>query len=63
MARIVTSIHSFYRDEGGVSSVEYALMLALVAGGITIAAFALGTSVAGEFNEATDCIEVDTCTS
>ncbi|MEM7222053.1 MAG: Flp family type IVb pilin [Pseudomonadota bacterium] len=46
----------FWTEECGVSSVEYALLLAVVAAGIAVAAGSLGTAVSSEVNEATDCL-------
>lgn len=44
-------------DSRGVSSVEYALLLAFVAGGIILAASQLGTAVETEMNDTANCIE------
>lgn len=44
-------------DDRGISSVEYALLLALVVGGIILAASQLGTAVEGEMNGTANCIE------
>ncbi len=48
-----------WRDESGISSVEYALLLAFVAAGIILAAGQLADAVSGELNAAADCIESD----
>lgn len=48
-----------WRDRRGLSSVEYALLLALVAGGIAVAADQLSTAVEGQMNETADCIDGD----
>ena len=56
MLKALNLIGSFWRRRDGLSSVEYALMTSLVAGGIVIAAMALGVAVAGEFDEATNCV-------
>ncbi len=54
-----------WRDESGISSVEYALLLAFVATGIIVAASELADAVSGEMTAAADCIEgdgtVETC--
>ena len=47
----------FWNDESGISSVEYALLLAFVAGGIIIAADELSTAVQGEMTESANCID------
>ena len=51
-----------WTDERGVSSVEYALLLAVVAAGIAAAAGSLGFAVAGEIDEASECLgDSSTC--
>ncbi len=46
----------FCTDESGISSVEYALLLAFVAAGIILGADALSTAVEGEMQDAAACI-------
>ena len=46
-----------WRDESGISSVEYALLLAFVAAGIIIAATELSEAVSNEMEDAADCID------
>ncbi len=48
-----------WRDESGISSVEYALLLAFVAGGIILAADILAEAVSNEMTDAANCIESD----
>lgn len=48
-----------WRDESGISSVEYALLLAFVAAGIIFAADLLSQAVSNEMKEAAACIESD----
>ncbi len=43
-------------DCRGISSVEYALLLAVVGGGIVLAAGNLSDSISDEMNQAADCI-------
>ncbi len=45
-----------WNDESGISSVEYALLLAFVAGGIIIGAATLSTAVQTEMESAATCI-------
>ncbi len=45
-----------WRDESGISSVEYALLLAFVAAGIIFAAQELSNAVEDEMNDTADCI-------
>ncbi|MFQ5775135.1 MAG: hypothetical protein ACE5GS_11505 [Kiloniellaceae bacterium] len=45
------------RDRAGLSSVEYALLLAVVAGGIVLAVDQLSDAVGDQMNETADCID------
>ncbi len=47
-----------WTDESGISSVEYALLLAFVAAGIILGAEALSNAVEQEMLNAADCISV-----
>lgn len=47
----------FWSDDKGISSVEYALLLAFVGSTVAAAALALGNAVAGEMGEAQTEIE------
>ena len=46
----------FLVDESGISSVEYALLLSFVAGGIILGADALSTAIEGEMFDVAACI-------
>ncbi len=46
-----------WTDESGISSVEYALLLAFVAAGIIAAADVLSDAVSNEMKGAASCIE------
>ncbi len=46
-----------WTDESGISSVEYALLLAFVAAGIILGAETLSNAVEGEMFNAASCIE------
>ena len=48
-----------WTDESGISSVEYALLLAFVAAGIIFGAEALSNAVENEMNAAATCIGTD----
>lgn len=50
-------IKAFRRDEKGAAAAEYALILAVVGGGIAVAATALGVSIAGAMNAAKTLID------
>lgn len=45
------------RDRSGATAVEYAIILAIIGGVIAIAAFLLGSSIAGSMNDATTCVK------
>ena len=49
-----------WQDESGISSVEYALLLAFVAAGIILGAEALSDAVEAEMFDAASCIETGT---
>ena len=57
MRKITAMISGFWDDESGISSVEYALLLAFVAAGIIVAADSLSNAVSNEMEEAAGCIE------
>ena len=52
-------IVSVWRDEGGISSVEYALILGLLGGSIAVAASVLGGAVGIEMTDAGNCVGGD----
>lgn len=47
----------FWRDEGGASAAEYALLLAIIAVGLAVSAGILGESISGALNNAAECID------
>ena len=51
------SLSDFWNDESGISSVEYALLLAFVAAGIIVAADSLSNAVSNQMEDAASCIE------
>ena len=51
------NLSRLWKDESGISSVEYALLLSFVAAGIIAAADILSNAVQNEMIEAADCIE------
>ncbi len=59
MNKVDRFMSAFWKDESGISSVEYALLLPFVAAGIVGAAGALGDAVEGELLNATLCITGD----
>ncbi len=52
-----TFLNNLWNDESGISSVEYALLLAFVAAGIILAADQLSNAVSNEMEDAAACIE------
>ena len=54
MGKFLTKL---WQDESGISSVEYALLLAFVAAGIITGAQLLSTAVEGELTDVASCIE------
>ena len=63
MAGLKQFLVRLWNDESGISSVEYALLLAFVAAGIIFGAEALSNAVEAEMMEAADCIGSDSTTS
>ncbi len=53
-------LSNLWNDESGISSVEYALLLAFVAAGIIVAADSLSNAVSNEMEGAATCIESST---
>lgn len=52
----MTTFIRMLRDESGASAAEYALILAIVGSAIAIAAVALGNTIAGAMDRASNCI-------
>ena len=50
-------LSDLWNDESGISSVEYALLLAFVAAGIIVAADSLSNAVSNQMDDAAECIE------
>ena len=57
MNRVGEFLQQFLADEGGISSVEYALLLAFVAGGIIFSAEALSTAVIDQMETTAACVD------
>ena len=49
-------LNGLWNDESGISSVEYALLLAFVAAGIIMAADGLSDAVANEMGDTAACL-------
>ncbi len=54
---MVKFVTSFLRDESGASAAEYALILAIIGSAIAASAFALGETISGALEGASECIE------
>ncbi len=54
MKALMQTLRSFYRDEAGVTAVEYGLIASLVALAIILGATALGTQLNALFNYIAD---------
>ncbi len=50
-----------WSDEHGISSVEYAMLLAMIAGGIIMGAELLSDAVANAMNDTAELFDEDTC--
>ena len=57
---MVKFLSNLWNDESGISSVEYALLLAFVAAGIIVAADSLSNAVSNEMDESAACIAAET---
>jgi Flp pilus assembly pilin Flp len=55
--KIKRVLAGLWHDESGVSSVEYALLLAFIAAGIITAAGLLSSAVENEMTQAAACLE------
>lgn len=53
---MIKFLKTLRRDELGAAAAEYALILAVVGGGIAVAALALGVSISGAMGRATGFI-------
>ncbi len=54
---LIKRLSGLWADESGISSVEYALLLSFVAGGILLGAEELANAVAEKLNDTANCIE------
>ncbi len=59
MSQMSEFLAKLWSDESGISSVEYALLLAFIAAGVAIAADQLGDAVSNEIQGSADCINSD----
>ena len=54
-------VRELWTDERGISSVEYAILLAMIAGGIIMGAEILSGAVSNEMTEAAGLFQEDPC--
>lgn len=57
MTALVQIARRLGRDRRGISSIEYAILLAFIGGGIVLAATNLSTAVSDELKNAASCID------
>jgi Flp pilus assembly pilin Flp len=57
MCRSAGLFSRFWREAGGASATEYALILGIIASGIAVAAGTLGSEISEVMNEASSCID------
>ena len=62
MDGVLRNLWALWCDESGISSVEYALLLAFIGGGIILAADELATAVGDQMNDTAECLETDGAT-
>ncbi len=63
MGPAFTSLAGFLRDGRGATAAEYALLLALIAGGLALSAAVLGESISGAINNTSALIEQSGCSN
>ena len=56
MSKVASYLSDFWKDESGISSVEYALLLAFVGGGVIAGAVALSDAVQTQMDDTAACI-------
>ncbi len=56
MDSVLRLLRTLWRDESGITSVEYAILLAFIAGGIIFAAEELANAVMNEMTQTATCI-------
>jgi pilus assembly protein Flp/PilA len=53
---VVKKLSNFLKDESGAAAAEYALILAIIGGGIAVAAITLGANIGTSITHAATCI-------
>ncbi len=62
MGTIGKFMTDMWRDQGGASAAEYAMILAIVGAGVAGAAIVLGGAIATAINDTATCISTDGAT-
>ncbi len=63
MKQFMTAVKKFVEDEEGVTAIEYGLIAALIAVGISVALIAVRTGLSTLFNNIATCVTTPgTCT-
>ncbi len=52
-------LNRLWRDEGGASAVEYALIPAIVGAALGAAALVMNTAIVGQMNQTSTCIDTN----
>jgi len=55
--KVAKRIARLYREDSGVSAVEYAMMLSLIGAGLVAAVLGLGSQVGTKFNDAATVLQ------
>ena len=63
MAGLVNIVFEFLKNDDGISSVEYALLLAFVGAAVIAGAIALSSAVEGNLDGAATCVQTGTSSS
>jgi pilus assembly protein Flp/PilA len=61
MRNLTNYLKSFWADESAISSVEYALLLAVIAAGVAVMAGNLGTQVQAKLQAACNALTAGAC--
>ncbi len=60
MKKLVQTVKQFWNDEAGLTAVEYAILLALIAGAVIVGATALGPVIQTAFTTTSSAISAAT---
>jgi pilus assembly protein Flp/PilA len=57
MNKVFPAIRKFLRDEEGVTAIEYGMIAAMIAVGVSVAVYAIGTQLNTLFLKIVDCLQ------